>query len=143
MPVTLEKIYDVFYSSINEDLAKHPELDVNVPDNIVDTFLNSAVYEYEENFGEEIICDTNKTEILNDIPRHHIRLLGKLIYKSYMERELNSCLKLSNHFNKRSELQVIGLQSKIVALKEITGRLTQEINRMFTRGILKGISKLG
>lgn len=139
--VALEKIYDVFYSSINIDLSKHPELDVTVNNNLVFTYLDSALYEYEENLNTALTVDSGHTQINEDIPNPHIRLLGKLIYKNFLERELNSALRIANQFNKRSELNVIGVSAKIVALRECLQRVQTELGRSFTRNIMKNVGK--
>ncbi|EGL17469.1 MULTISPECIES: hypothetical protein [unclassified Paenibacillus] len=113
MGTPLEKIYDVFYSSINEDLSKHPELDVNIDDNIVVTYLEIAFGDFEENLHISLKINDDKSTINEVITNPQINILGRLMYKKYLERELNSSLRLSSHFNKRSELQVTGLQTKI------------------------------
>ena len=137
--VALEKVYDVFYSSINIDLSKHPELDVNINNNLVHTYVDSALYEYEENLNKILTVDAEYTKINEDIPNPHIRLLGKLIYKNFLERELNSTLRIANQFNKRSELNIIGVPAKIVALRECLGRVQKELNRSFTRNMMKNV----
>ncbi|MFE4571297.1 hypothetical protein [Paenibacillus chitinolyticus] len=142
MGTPLEKIYDIFYSSLNEDLSKHPELDVNVDDNIVVTFLEIAFGDFEENLHISLKINDDKSTINEDITNPQINILGRLMYKKYLERELNSSLRLSSHFNKRSELQVTGLQTKVVALRECLMRLDNLLCRSFTRNIFKSIGKL-
>lgn len=141
MAIPLEKVYDVFYSRINIDLSKYPEMDVNVHDNLVESYLNVAVYDYEENLGKTLTIDKVNQEIIDDIPNHHIKILGLLIYKNYYERELNESLKIANHFNKRSELQVTGLSSKIVALRESLSRVDKELSKSFTRNMMRNVNK--
>ncbi|NBI28602.1 hypothetical protein [Chengkuizengella marina] len=138
MATQLEDIYDVFYSLVKIDLTKYPELDVNVESNIVEAYLKSALYEYEENLGQTLTIDGES--IVEEIPVHHNRILGRLIYKNYRERELSESLQIANHFNKRSELEVTGIQSKIVALREMLTNIQSELNRSFTRNIMKGIN---
>jgi hypothetical protein len=141
MSIPLEKVYDVFYSHIQVDLAKHPELDVGQPDNLVETYLDMATYDYEEYLGEELIINKDTQMIENDIPKSHIRLLGDLIYKNYIERELNFALKLASDFNKSSELKVTGSQAKIVALRDILNRIDSDIKRSFTKNVMKRVVK--
>lgn len=148
MGIPLESVFDVFYSTLNIDLVKYPEMNVSVPNNIVDVYLQSAFYDYEENLGitltigEEVLPDLTTIKAINEeIPKSHIKILGKTIYKNYLERELNMTLVISNQFNKRSELNVLGLQSKIVALRECLGRVASELNRSYTRNVLKNVNK--
>lgn len=137
MATPLEKIYDVFYQSVKVDLTKHPELDVNVADNLVESYLEMATYDYEENLGTTLTIDLINSVINEDIPKSHIKILGRLIYKVYLERELNIALQIANQFNKRSELQITGMAAKIVALKESLSKVTSELNRSFTRNMMK------
>jgi len=146
MKTPLENIYDVFYSIANIDLNNHPELDVISTNNIVESYLQSAFYDYEENLkteltiGEETLEDNTVIKVINeDIPRSHTKILGRTIYKNYLERELNTSLAIANQFNKKSELNVLGLQSKIVALRECLSRVTTELNRSYTRNVLSKI----
>jgi hypothetical protein len=142
MAIPLEKVYDVFYSIIKVDFSKHPELDVNTEANIVEVYLDSALYDYEENLGKTLTIDKVAEEITDEIPNAHIKILGRLIYKNYLERELNYALQIANQFNKRSELNVTGMPAKIVALRECLSRTESELSRTFTRNIMKGVSKL-
>lgn len=142
LPIPLEKIYDVFYSTVKIDFSKYPELDVNIEDNIVQVYLESALYDYEENLGKTLTVDFQKEEITDeDIPQAHIKILGQLIYRNYLERELNYSLQIANQFNKQSELAVTGMPTKINALRDCLSRLESKINRSFTRSIIKGVSK--
>lgn len=142
MAIPLEKVYDVFYSLVNVDLSKHPELDVNTQDSLVEVYLDSALYDYEENLGKTLTVDKVNEEITDEIPPAHTKLLGRLIYKNYLERELNRALQIANQFNKRSELNVTGMPAKIVALRDCLSRTESELSRSFTRNIMKGVSKL-
>ncbi len=142
LPIPLEKIYDVSYSTVKIDFSKYPELDVNIQDNVVQVFLQSAIYDYEENLGKTLTVDFIKEEITTeDVPQAHIKLLGQLIYKNYLERELNYSLQIANQFNKKSELNVTGMPTKINALRDCLSRLETKITRSFTRSIMKGVSK--
>ena len=141
MSIPLEKVYDVFYSIIQIDLIKHPELDVNVEDNLVDVYLDSALYDYEENLGKVLDVDKVMEVINDDIPATHIKILGRLIYKNYLERELNRALQITSQFNKRSELEITGMPTKIVALKDALVRTETQLKRSFTRNIMKGVNK--
>lgn len=140
MSIPLEKIYDVFYSSLNLDLTKFPVLDVSVDNNIIKIYLQSAIYDYDENLNVSLTVDETLEQINEDISVSHTKILGKLIYKNYLERELNITLEIANQFNKRSELNVAGLQSKVVALKECVKNVSSELNRSFTRNMLKGVN---
>lgn len=140
MSIPLEKIYDIFYSSLNLDLIKYPILNVAVDNNIIKIYLQSAIYDYEENLGKTLTVNEESEQINEDIIPSHTKILGKLIYKNYLERELNVTLEIANQFNKRSELNVTGLQSKIVAFKECIKNVTSELNRSFTRNMLKGVN---
>jgi hypothetical protein len=142
MATPLEKIYDVFYSTVNIDLAKHPELDVKVTDNIIRVYLDSALYDYEENLGKVLTVDDVVGIINEEIPNSHIKILGKLIYKNYLERDLNTSLKIANQFNKRSELNVTGIPTKINALRECLANVKQELSKSFTRNIMKSVGKV-
>lgn len=140
MSIPLEKIYDIFYSSLNLDLEKYPSLDISVDDNIIAVYLDSAIYDYEENLGTVLTIDESSSQINEDISKSHAKILGKLIYRNYLDRELYTTLELSNSFNKRSELNVTGLQSKIVALRECIKNTKSELDRSFTRNMLKGVN---
>lgn len=142
MSIPLEKVYDVFYSIIQVDLMKNPELDVNVQDNLIDVYLDSALYDYEENLGKVLDVDKVMEVINDDIPAAHIKILGRLIYKNYLERELNRALHITSQFNKRSELEITGMPTKIVALKDALYRTEAQLKRSFTRNIMKGVNKL-
>jgi hypothetical protein len=141
MAIPLEKIYDVFYSTVKIDFSKYPELDVNVSDNLIEVYLDSATYDYEENLGTTLTVDKVNLEITDEIPHSHIKILGRLIYKNYLERELNHALQIANQFNKRSELNVTGMPAKIVALRDCLSRCESELKRSFTRNIMKGVGK--
>jgi hypothetical protein len=141
MAIPLEKVYDVFYSIINIDLLKHPELDAYSQDSLIEVYLDSALYDYEEYLGTSLTLDKINEEITDEIPNSHIKIIGRLIYKSYLERELNRALQITNQFNKRSELNVTGMPAKIVALRECLTRTETQLNRSFTRNIMKGVSK--
>jgi hypothetical protein len=141
MAIPLEKIYDVFYSTVKIDFSKYPELDVNVSDNLIEVYLDSATYDYEENLGTTLTIDKVNLEITDEIPQSHIKILGRLIYKNYLERELNHALQIANQFNKRSELNVTGMPVKIVALRDCLSRCESELKRSFTRNIMKGVGK--
>jgi ABC-type phosphate transport system auxiliary subunit len=140
MSTPLEKVYDILYSLAIIDLTKHPEMDINVPNNIIEVYLDSALYDYEENLGKVLTISSDKQSIDEDMQKSHIKILGRLIYKNYLERELNLALQIANHFNKRSELTVTGLQPKINALRDCLDRNQKELNRSFTRNIMKGIN---
>lgn len=142
MAIPLEKVYDVFYSVVKIDFTKYPELDISTVDNVISAYLDSALYDYEELLGKTLIVDTLTEVITDDIPASHIKILGRLIYKNYLERELNYSLQIANQFNKRSELSVTGMPTKIVALRECLSRTKAELNRSFTRNIMKGVGKL-
>lgn len=142
MSIPLEKVYDVFYSIVNIDLLKHPELDINTDDNLIDVYLDSALYDYEENLGKVLNVDKTLEVITDDIPNPHIKILGRLIYKNYLERELNRALSITSQFNKRSELEVTGMPTKIVALRDCLSRTENQLKRSFTRNIMKGVNKL-
>src|SRR5574342_693421 len=101
MAIPLEKVYDVFYSIVSIDLSKHPELDINFENNLIQTYLDSALYDYEEHLGKTLTIDDIYENITDDIPNSHIKILGRLIYKNYLERELNRALQIANQFNKR------------------------------------------
>jgi hypothetical protein len=141
MAIPLEKVYDVFYSIVNIDLLKHPELNAYVQDNLIEVYLDSALYDYEEYLGKSLIINKVDNEISDEIPNSHIKILGRLIYKNYLERELNRALQIANQFNKRSELNVTGMPAKIVALRECLTRTETQLNRSFTRNIMKGVNK--
>lgn len=141
MAIPLEKVYDVFYSIINVDLLKHPELDAYSEDSLIEAYLDSALYDYEENLGKTLTLDKVNEEIADEIPNSHIKILGRLIYRNYLERELNRALNIANQFNKRSELNVTGMPAKIVALRECLTRTETQLNRSFTRNIMKGVNK--
>jgi hypothetical protein len=142
MAIPLEKVYDVFYSIVNIDLLKHPELNAYAQDNLIEVYLDSALYDYEEYLGKQLTVDKINEEIIDDeIPNSHIKILGRLIYKNYLERELNRALQIANQFNKRSELNVTGMPAKIVALRECLSRTESQLNRSFTRNIMKGVNK--
>jgi hypothetical protein len=141
MAIPLEKVYDVFYSIVNIDLLKHPELDAYSQDSLIEVYLDSALYDYEEYLGTSLTLDKVNEEISDEIPNSHIKIIGRLIYKSYLERELNRALQITNQFNKRSELNVTGMPAKIVALRECLTRTETQLNRSFTRNIMKGVSK--
>lgn len=140
MAIPLENIYDIFYSSLNLDLVKYPILDIAVDNNIIKIYLQSAIYDYEENLGIALSINKDLGQINENISISHTKILGKLIYKNYLERELNITLEIANQFNKRSELNVLGLQSKIVALRECINNVKFELNRSFTRNMLKGVN---
>lgn len=140
MSILLEKVYDIFYSSLNIDLVKYPILDVSTENNIISIYLDSAIYDYEENLGVVLTLDIDRTQINEDISKSHAKILGKLIYKNYLERDLQSALELSSHFGKNSELIVTGLQSKIVALRECVFKVKSELDRSFTRNMIKGVN---
>lgn len=142
MAIPLEKIYDVFYSVVNVDLLKHPELDVYSDDNLISVYLDAALYDYEEHLGKTLTINLITEVIEDDIPNSHIKILGRLIYKNYLERELNRALSITNQFNKKSELSVTGMPTKIVALKDCLSRTETALSRSFTRNIMKGVSKL-
>lgn len=142
MAIPLEKVYDVFYSLVNIDILNHPELDVYTEDNLIEVYLDSALYDYEENLGTTLTIDKTLEQITDDIPNPHIKILGWLIYKNYLVRELNHALNITNQFNKKSELNITGMPSKIVALRECLSRIETNLSRSFTRNIMKGISKL-
>lgn len=141
MTIPLEKIYDVFYSIVNVDLLKHPELDAYSQDNLIEVYLDSALYDYEEYLGKTLTLDKVNNVISDEIPNSHIKILGRLIYRNYLERELNRALNIANQFNKRSELNVTGMPAKIVALRECLTRTETQLNRTFTRNIMKGVNK--
>lgn len=141
MAIPLEKVYDVFYSIVNVDLLKHPELDAYEQDSLIEVYLDSALYDYEEYLGKTLTLDKVNEEITDEIPNSHIKILGRLIYRNYLERELNRALNIANQFNKRSELNVTGMPAKIVALKECLTKTETQLNRSFTRNIMKGVNK--
>lgn len=142
MAIPLEKVYDVFYSLVNIDLLSHPELDVYTEDSLIEVYLDSALYDYEENLGATLTIDKTLEQITDDIPNAHIKIIGRLIYKNYLERELNRALQIANQFNKKSELNITGMPAKIVALRDCLARTETSLSRSFTRNIMKGISKL-
>jgi hypothetical protein len=141
MAIPLEKVYDVFYSIVNIDLSKHPELDISFEDNLIQAYLESALYDYEEFLGKTLTIDETNENITDEIPNSHTKILGRLIYKNYLERELNRALQIANQFNKRSELNVTGMPAKIVALRECLNRTETQLNRSFTRNIMKGVNQ--
>jgi hypothetical protein len=111
MPTPQTDILDNFHSQFQTSVA--------FPVGLEDQFFLNALGDFELDLYA-VAYNTTSLEIEEDLNRSEINLLGKLMYKWYLQREKDRILKLNN---------IIGRDIKMTAM----GESKQTINKAYEK----------
>ena len=96
MATTFEEVKDIFRSM--------PQTRFNIPDALEDQWLKTAVADYELNIGCELPYDDVTKEFTTKIPMVVQTTLGRMMYVSYLTRELSRVMALNGIYGKDVQL---------------------------------------
>jgi hypothetical protein len=123
MSTPYEKILNVFHSKFQSKKE--------IPDGLEEQFFLNALAEFELELYS-LTYDENLELIEEDLNRPEINVLGLLMYKEYLQRELDRILKLNNIYGKDVRLTGLGdTKSKTSqALEKIKTDITLMLNKL-------------
>jgi hypothetical protein len=122
MSTPYKAIQDSFHSRFKSKSEIIPELEIQ--------YLISALGEFELELFT-LTYDETTQEIIEDLPRSQLNLLGILIYKYYKKQELDGILQLNNIVGKDIALTSMGDHKKVNQLAMTL--LQKEISDMFNK----------
>lgn len=119
MTTPYKKIQFVFHSSFQSKIEIIPELEKQFFINALGDFSLDL---YELNYNSET------DEIKEDLNQAEINLLGKLMYKYYLQRERDRIMKLNNIVGR--DIRLTGMSDTKQAINKMYNGLLNEIDTM-------------
>lgn len=96
MATTFEEVKSVFRSM--------PQTRFDIPEALEDQWLKTAVADYELNIGRTLPYDEQTREFAEKIPNIVQTTLGRMMYVSYLTRELSRVMALNGIYGKDVQL---------------------------------------
>lgn len=96
MATTFEEVKSIFRSM--------PQTRFDIPEALEDQWLKTAVADYELNIGRELPYDDVTKEFAEKIPAIVQTTLGRMMYVSYLTRELSRVMALNGIYGKDVQL---------------------------------------
>ena len=119
MPTPYSRIENVFHSSFQSKVILPPDLE--------EQFFITAIGDYSLDL-RDLTYNSDIKEISEDLSQSEINLLGKLMYKAYLQRERDRVLKLNNILGR--DIKLTGMADSKFAMNTAYITITNEISAM-------------
>lgn len=122
MTTPYEKVQNVFHSSFQSKVEIIPELERQ--------FFINAIGDFSLDLYD-LDYDVSTYEVKEDLTQSEINLLGKLMYKYYLQRERDRIMKLNNIVGR--DIKLTGMSDTKQVINKMYENLMNEIYTMINK----------